>query len=167
MARSPRSAATGERDDLDDVVRLRLAIVRLGRRQRQEAGTGLTPSLQSALAVIDHIGSMTLGELAAVEQVSAPTTTRLVDKLQEMGLVTREPDPDDRRVTRVSITDTGHKQLEESRERRDAWLRSRVDALDPADAEALLAAIVPLERLLDVEDPAGSETSGADPGSRG
>lgn len=138
-----------------DVSRLRLAIVRLARRQRQQSGTGLTPSLQSALAMIEARGPFTLGELAAVEQVSPPTITRIVDKLEDMGLARREPDPDDRRVSRVTVTDVGREQLVESRQRRDAWLRDRLDELAPEDVAALTAAIEPLERLLDrATDPA-------------
>ena len=37
----------------DLAVRLRLAITRTSRRLRQEAGTGLSPTLTSALATID------------------------------------------------------------------------------------------------------------------
>lgn len=150
---------------LADVARLRLAVVRLARRQRQQSGTGLTPSLQSALAVVDVRGSLTLGALAAAEQVSAPTVTRLVDKLEEMGLVEREPDPDDRRVTRVVITDIGHKQLAESRERRDAWLRDRLSTLDAADRAAIFAAVEPMERLLATDDVA-AEPPGEPPDER-
>lgn len=144
--------ARSRKPSLAEVARLRLAVVRLARRQRQLSGTGLTPSLQSALAVVDVQRSLTLGELAAVEQVSAPTVTRLVDKLEELGLVVREPDPDDRRVTRVVITDVGHKQLAESRERRDAWLRDRLTSLDSADFDAIFAAVEPMERLLATDD---------------
>ncbi len=135
-----------------DVARLRLAIVRLARRQRQQSGTGLTPSLHSALAMIDVRGPLTLGELAAVEQVSPPTTTRIVAKLEEMGLVTRTPDPDDGRVTRVDVSTEGREQLSESRERRDAWLRARLADLTPSDVDALVAAVEPLERLLAATD---------------
>lgn len=142
-----------------DVARLRLAIVRLARRQRQQSGTGLTPSLQSALAVVDTRGPLTLGELAAFEQVSPPTTTRIVAKLEEMGLVARTVDPDDRRITRVDVTAEGHGQLAESRERRDAWLRDRLSELPAADVDALAAAVEPLEHLLrtaDAEAPGGA-----------
>lgn len=138
-----------------DVARFRLAIVRLARKQRQQAGTGLTPSLQSALAMIDVSGPMTLGELAAVEQISPPTITRIVSKLEEMGLVARAADPDDGRVTRVDVTAEGHQQLGESRERRDIWLRQRLDDLAPDDLAALGVAMEPLERLLEVTDRAG------------
>jgi DNA-binding MarR family transcriptional regulator len=126
-----------------DVARLRLAIVRLARKQRQQAGTGLTPSLQSALAMIDVRGPLTMGELAAVEQISPPTITRIVSKL------------DDGRIARVEVTAEGHRQLAESRERRDVWLRKRLDGLARDDLAALVAAIGPLERLLEVTDLAG------------
>jgi len=138
-----------------DVARFRLAIVRLARKQRQQAGTGLTPSLQSALAMIDVRGPLTLGELATVEQISPPTITRIVSKLEEMGLVARAADPDDGRVTRVDVTADGHRQLAESRERRDVWLRQRLHDLAPDDLAALVAAVEPLERLLEVTDRAG------------
>lgn len=145
-----------------DVARLRLAIVRLARRQRQQSGTGLTPSLQSALAVVDARGPLTLGELATVEQVSPPTTTRIVAKLEEMGLVARTPDPVDRRITRVDVTAEGHRQLAESRERRDAWLRDRLAELPHDDVAMLAAAIEPLEHLLragDPDEPGATESS--------
>jgi DNA-binding MarR family transcriptional regulator len=141
-----------------DVARLRLAIVRLARKQRQQAGTGLTPSLQSALAMIDARGPLTLGELAAVEQISPPTITRIVSKLEEMGLVARECDAADRRVTNVDVTADGHRQLAESRERRDAWLRERLADLSADDVAAIDAAIPPLERLLAVTEQPGRET---------
>lgn len=138
-----------------DVARFRLAIVRLARRQRQQSGTGLTPSLQSALAMIDVRGPLTLGELASVEQISPPTTTRIVAKLEEMDLVARTTDPVDRRVIHVAVTEEGHRQLAESRERRDVWLRGRLSDLDPDDLAALVAAIEPMERLLEVTEEPG------------
>lgn len=144
--------STTTADTTIDVARLRLAIVRLARRQRQQSGTGLTPSLQSALAVVDARGPLTLGELAAIEQVSPPTTTRIVAKLEEMGLVERTADPDDRRITRVDATDHGRSQLAESRERRDAWLRDRLAELAESDVAALAAAVAPLEHLLRTDD---------------
>lgn len=157
MAASPTTTRTTARTTATgiDVARFRLAIVRLARKQRQQSGTGLTPSLQSALAMIDLRGPLTLGELAAVEQISPPTITRIVSKLEEMGLVARAADPTDRRVARVDVTDEGHRQLAESRERRDVWLRRRLDDLSADDLAALVAAIEPLERLLEVTDRAG------------
>lgn len=91
-----------------------------------------------------------MGQLAAFEQVVPPSITRIVSKLEEMGLVLRLADPDDGRVIRVDLTPDGRCQLEESRVRRDRWLRDRLDELDDDDVEAIVAAIEPLERLLEV-----------------
>ena len=131
-----------------DVTRLRLAIVRLARRQRQQSGIGLSQGLSSALAMIDVHGPLTVGELAALEQVAPPTVTRMINKLEDEGLVERENDPSDRRCVRVAITETGATRLAESRTRRDDWLARHLAALDPAERTALGAAIEPLEALL-------------------
>ena len=60
---------------------------------------------------IERIGPVTLGELAAVEQVQPPSMTRIVARLEEWGYVTRVVDPTDRRVARVDITDSGRRLL--------------------------------------------------------
>lgn len=132
---------------MDHVARLRLVLARLARQQRQASPTGLTLSQQSALAVIDRRGPLRLGELARVEQVTAPTITRVITKLEQEGLVTRTADADDRRITYVAITEAGHDQLQETRSRRRRWLQARLDALDPGDAETILGAVDALERL--------------------
>ena len=58
-------------------------------------------------ASIERLGPITLGELAAVEQVQPPSMTRIVARLEECGYVTRVVDPTDRRVARAVITDAG------------------------------------------------------------
>ncbi len=137
--------------DPETVARLRLAMARLARRQRQAASTGLTPSQQSALAMIDIHGPLPLGELAALEQVAKPTITRIVAKLEEQGLVERLVDADDRRFARVIVTPVGHERLEETRQRRNRWLTERIEGLSPDDIAAIFAVVEPLERLLEVE----------------
>ncbi len=133
------------------VARLRLAMARLARRQRQAASTGLTPSQQSALAMVDVHGPISLGELATLEQVARPTITRIAAKLEQQGLLERLVDHDDRRFARVLITPVGHERLEETRKRRIEWLAARLERLEPDDVVSILAALEPLERLLEVE----------------
>src|SRR6202034_4845459 len=70
--------------------RLRVAVTRLNRKLRQQALAGLSPAQASALATVNRLGSPTLGELAAAEQVQPPTATRLVTSLESAGLVVRE-----------------------------------------------------------------------------
>ena len=114
-------------------------------RLRQEAGTGLSPSLNSALATIDNHGPLTPSELATRERVQRPTATRL----EEAGLITRTPDPADRRSTLVAITPAGAALLTEGRTRKDAFLSERLDGLSPADRDALARAAAILEGLLE------------------
>lgn len=137
--------------DRDLVVRLRLAIARLGRRLRQQTGEEITYSQLSALGSIEKHGPLTLGALAAIEQVRPPSITRIVANLEEAGLVARRPDPGDRRIVRVEVTPAGRELLQRGRIRKDAYLAARLAALSPEELELLRQAATVLERLLEVE----------------
>jgi DNA-binding MarR family transcriptional regulator len=128
--------------------RLRLDISRMARRLRQEAGAQLSPSQTAALATIERHGPLTPSELAVRERVQRPTVTRVLARLEEAGLVARAADPQDRRCSLVSISDDGRALLAAVRARKDAFLSRRIDALEPADREALERAAAILERML-------------------
>jgi DNA-binding MarR family transcriptional regulator len=119
---------------------------------RQEAlsgGDDLTASLLAALATIEDLGPITLGELAAVEQVQPPSMTRIVARLEEHGLAVRQIDPKDRRIARVQITDAGRETLARSRTRKDAFLARRVARLSADERAALAGALPVLQALID------------------
>lgn len=147
---------TSESVDLTAVASLRFAVTRLARQLRQEAlaDGGLTPTKLTALASVNRLGPVSLGDLAVVERVSAPSITRTVDALVDAGLVTRESDPSDKRLVRVGITDAGRLLLEESRRRKDVLLAQRIELLGARDQARLLAAIPVIQRLLDDDGPA-------------
>jgi DNA-binding MarR family transcriptional regulator len=128
--------------------RLRLSATRLARRLRQESGAGLSPSQQSALAVIANEGPLTLGALAEHERVAPPSITKVVSKLESDGLVTRSFDPADRRVCRVAISPAGEVLLEESRRRKTAWLTARISQLDADRQRRLADALDVLDELI-------------------
>ena len=133
---------------------VRLAVARLHRRARQEgtsAGDDLTASRVAALATIEKLGPITLGDLAAEEQVQPPSMTRIVARLEEQGLVARAVDANDRRVARVQITPAGRTLLDATRTRRNAFLAKRVARLTDDERATLAAAIALLERLLEDE----------------
>ena len=133
----------------DLAVRLRLAITRTSRRLRQEAGTGLSPSLTSALATIDVHGPLTPSELATRERVKRPTATRLVARLEELGVLQRAADPTDRRSSLLSVTPEGHALMEQMRGRKTAYLAHRIEKLGSDERAALDRAAGILERLLE------------------
>lgn len=126
---------------------MRLGIARLARQLRQQAGTGLTPTLLSALSTIYAAGPLTPGELAALEQVTAPTITRVVTKLAHDGLVYRAEDPNDRRRGLLSVTAEGRRRLEHSRTLRTAWLARRLLELEAADRAKLAESLEVIERI--------------------
>src|SRR5437763_13853371 len=132
----------------DIAARRRVAATRLARRLRQESGAGLPPSQQSALAVIANHGPLTLGALAEHERVAPPSITKLVTKLECDGLVTRSPDPTDRRICRVAISPQGETLLEESRRRKTAWLAARINELSPERLRRLADALDVLDELI-------------------
>jgi DNA-binding MarR family transcriptional regulator len=138
--------------------RLRVALVRLTRalRQRANAGNDLTATVLGALGTIEVRGPITLGELAAAEDVQPPTMTRVVGRLEERGLVRRDVDPDDRRVSRVQLTETGRALIAQSRTRRDAFLAQRLAGLGPEELAAIEAALPVLERLACLPTPGPS-----------
>ncbi len=128
--------------------RLHSGAIHLLRRLRvEDAASGLTAPRLSALSVIVFGGPLTLGALAAAEQVRPPTMTRLVTALERDGLVIRQPNPDDRRQVLLRATPAGRRLLEEGRARRTSTLARRLAALPPADLEALVRAADLLERL--------------------
>ena len=135
--------------ETDLATRLRLAVTRTARRLRQEAGSDMSPSLSAALATVECHGPLTPSELAEIEAVKRPTATRIVAKLADAGLVDRAGDPTDGRVSLVSITAAGSALLSQMRSRKNAYLASRLDELEPDDVAALERAAQVLERLLE------------------
>src|SRR3954451_11415625 len=101
---------------------LRLAVTRTARRLRQEAGTGLSPTLTAALATVERHGPLTPSELAARERVQRPTATRLVARLEADGLVVRMSDPQDRRSSLITASPEGREVLRLARTRKDLFL---------------------------------------------
>jgi len=128
---------------------LRLAVTRTARRLRQEAGQDLSPSQGAALACIDRHGPPTPSELAARERVQRPTATRLVARLEELVVLQRAADPQDRRSSLLSVTPAGRALLEEQRQRKTAYLAHRIEGLESEERAALDRAAAILERLLE------------------
>jgi DNA-binding MarR family transcriptional regulator len=129
--------------------RLRVDLARVARRLRQEAGTGLSPSLTSALASVERCGPLTPSELAGLERVQRPTVTRLLVRLEELGLVSRTPDPADRRSTLISVTPAGSELRAGGRTRKDVFLSERLAVLSAADRATLERAAELLEGMLE------------------
>jgi DNA-binding MarR family transcriptional regulator len=143
------TASEAVASDVAVAARLRLAVMRLARRLRQQADQGVTPSQLAALSSLDRLGPLTLGELSTVERVRPPTMTRIVAGLEELQLAQRERDAHDRRVARVRLTPAGQRFVQRSRTRKNAYLAARLRTLSPDELAALDRATEILERVMD------------------
>lgn len=145
-----RRAVGADRHEAEAIAdRLHSAAIHVLRRVRvEDAASGLTAPRLSALSGIVFRGPLTLGELAAAEQVRPPTVTRLVRDLEAEGLARVRIDPGDRRVRRVEATERGRRLLHEGRKRRVERLARDVAALPEPERDALARGVDVLESLL-------------------
>jgi len=102
----------------------------------------LSTTAAATLAWLERAGPSRLTALAAREGVTQPAMTQLISRLQDAGLVSREPDPADGRVVQVTITDEGRATMARRRARRVERLAGILAQLGP-DQRAALAAALP------------------------
>ena len=128
--------------------RLHSAAIHLLRRLRvEDERSGLSSPQLSALSVIVFAGPITMGDLAAAEQVRPPTISRLVKDLEAARLVKRKRDAEDARVQRVIATAKGKRLLQQGRERRVARLAVQIARLPATQRRSLVRTVSILERL--------------------
>jgi len=126
--------------------RLHSAAIHLLRRvRRQDLASGVGPAQLSALSVLVFGGAMGLGELAAAEQVRAPTMSRIVSALERQKLVERARDAGDARRIRLRATAKGEKLLQRGRRRRIDDLAGQLRRLSARELRALSEAAEILE----------------------
>jgi len=74
-------------------------------------------------------GGRTMTDFAGALRLSKAGMTKLVDRLEEAGLVSRSPSPEDRRVTHVGLTAKGGRLVSRSREVLEAWVEENFGRL--------------------------------------
>jgi DNA-binding MarR family transcriptional regulator len=127
---------------------LHSAAIHLLRGVRQEdVRTGIGPARLSALSVLVFAGPMRLTDLANLEQVKAPTMTKIVGGLEASGLVRRRADEGDARVVKLEATSRGTKLLQEGRRRRVQRFAEALEGLASEKLDILARAAVLIERV--------------------
>lgn len=125
--------------------RLRLSMVRLTRQLRRTDPIDLTIAQISALSTVVRSGPLGVGQLAEIEGLPSPAATRLADKLENAGLISRQMNPADRRGVQLIATAQGVGLLTRRAELGDAWLAGHLAALSSADRLAIERAVAVLE----------------------
>ena len=115
-----------------------LASRRLHASLHPELGTKLTPSKLRALALIAEAGGLRIGELADRVGIDDTTATRLVDRLEELGLAVRRGAQADRRAIVVELTADGKKLTAGVARQRLLFFCDVLDALEPEERKQLV-----------------------------
>lgn len=128
-----------------------------------DAAPLLTGPQTSALGVVIHSGRIRMSDLARLEEVSRPTITSTAGQLLDLGLISREADSEDGRVTWLRATDNGLKVFSEGQTRRIAPLADSLSGVSEADQLILLEAsrllttlLPPLPRSQETKEPLDS-----------
>lgn len=109
--------------------------------QQTLAPFDLSPSQSRALGTLMRRGAMRSGALADKLGIAPRSATEVIDALEQRGLVTRSPDPSDRRATMVEPTEAGRELMFRIREARLAEtdeLFARLSAADRAELIRIL-----------------------------
>ena len=101
------------------------------------------------LLLLDHLGSMRMGQISRLLGSTVSATTSIVERLFERNLVDREDDPADRRVVLIKLTTEGREAVNELW----AFGRDRIDAvcdnLNDDELRSLISAFEILRRAVD------------------
>lgn len=127
---------------------VRIACQHVSRRVRFDNCHEIPPHHFSVLAKLAMGVADTAGELARIEEVSAPSMTRTVNNLVEAGLVARTPDPEDGRRHLLSLTPEGESMVQRTRASRDDWMVRRLQGLSADEIDTLRAATDILHKVI-------------------
>ena len=134
--------------DTESVHRLRVVIARLARRLNVSAThEGLTPTQASVLGWAVKLGPVSGPELVETEGIHPTMLSRVVTRLDELGLIERLPNPNDARIIMIRGTQQGAATHNRIKAERAAIVSACVDELDSDEAAAILAALPALESL--------------------
>ncbi|OSZ60302.1 MarR family transcriptional regulator [Streptomyces pharetrae CZA14] len=96
----------------EQLLRLTRRVHRIQKRHLEQRGLGITPAQSRLLRTLGHYGSPPrMADLAERLEVVPRAVTTLVDGLEASGKVRRVPDPANRRVIRIELTDDGRTTL--------------------------------------------------------
>ncbi|MFD4530057.1 MarR family winged helix-turn-helix transcriptional regulator [Streptomyces sp. NPDC058470] len=100
----------------EQLLRLTRRVHRIQKRHLEHRELGITPAQSRLLRTLAHYSSPPrMADLAERLEVVPRAVTTLVDGLETSGMVRRVPDPTNRRVIRIEVTDEGRKALGELR----------------------------------------------------
>ena len=129
-------------------------------RADQKARTyGMTRAQWMILFRLQMRPGLSQNELATLVEVEPITIARVIDRLEARGLVERRPDPGDRRVRRLHLTEAAHAPLQQLHFYGAEVRESLTAGLPPQDVECLTAGLLKMKENLLAEKREGAKAS--------
>ena len=156
---------TGHLDQEDSLgFQILRAIRRIIRRTSEHSrnvgkhGGVSVPQMLCLKAISEHPDGteITVAMVAEAVQLSAPTVSRILDKMEKGGYVSRERSSKDRRRVCISLTEQGWQRVENLPTPLHEQFLDRLDDLDPIECLGLLKA---LERIVELMDAEGMDAA--------
>ena len=113
--------------------------------------TGMTATQLLVLHILRDNSEVTAGELAGRLGITQATTTNLLHKLADRGLVARRRGESDRRQVLLKLTPAGHAALAEAPDALQSLFVGRFETLADWEQGMLVAALERVVALLDAE----------------
>ena len=113
---------------------------------------GVTRAQWRTLSMLKRHEGSNQGMLAELLEIEPITLGRMVDRLEESGLVERRRDPADRRVWRIHLTDAAQPVLRQLRTIADAMFDEMMTGIDSDDRARMHAALATLHTNLTTDD---------------
>ncbi|MBC7183529.1 MAG: MarR family transcriptional regulator [Marinobacter sp.] len=117
------------------------AVARVTRRWRKMLDErlkdlGVTQARWSTMVYLEKGGEgLTQRELASLMAIENPTLVRLLDSLEQQGLIERRPCPNDRRARRLHLTNAGRAFMDDLSGRAEILREEMLDGISDEDIE--------------------------------
>jgi DNA-binding MarR family transcriptional regulator len=122
-------------------------------RSRMRATFDITLPRFDLMAQLErHPHGLRMGELSKRMMVTGGNITGITDQLEQEGLVARVPDPNDRRVYTVKLTETGRRTFAEMAVVHEGWIAEMLHEIPPEDKGQLIALLSQMKQHLNTKD---------------
>ncbi len=129
---------------IDAVLSASRVLVAIAARSLADAGDEVTLTQYRSLVVLASRGPQTMATLAGAVAVTAPTASRLCERLVRKGLVRRRTDPKDRRQVRIALTGSGRHLIDTVSARRRIEIAELLATIPPKTQRSVATALAQL-----------------------
>ncbi|WP_249011041.1 MarR family winged helix-turn-helix transcriptional regulator [Conexibacter sp. DBS9H8] len=135
------TAAPAPGEIVDAVLSASRVLVAVAARSLAAVAEEVTLTQYRSLVILASRGPQSVATLAEAVGVTAPTASRLSDRLVQKGLIDRRAAPHDRRAVRLGLTPAGRDLVDAVTERRRGEIAALLEAVPPQGREPLVHAL--------------------------